>query len=208
MTELDHALDASAPATSHRTAERDSALKELISSTRPRRRAGLRGAAIATGAAALLGLGGVTAAASLGWTSWWAEDAVNDITYTLPSGAECEGILGNFRGNADEVSAAEDFMAQPRLLERLDVEAEYDRALAATYVATLDDGAEVDAGPGTPYWSADRHYAMAVGHATSDALYEHLRELGVLDRLSYETEYRCPELVPADLEAREIRSDW
>ncbi|GIG53540.1 hypothetical protein [Demequina activiva] len=205
---LDERLDSSAPATTAPTADRAEALRHLISATGPRRRTRLRAGAAVAGGLALLGVGSVAAADAWGWTSWWADDAVSEVTYTLPSGAVCEGILGNFRGAAEEVQAAEEFMAQPDLLDRVDVETHYADARAANYVAILDDGIEVDAGPGTPYWSADDRYAQAVGLATSDALHDHLRDVGVLERLSYEAESRCPGLVPAELRSREIRSDW
>ncbi|WP_062135840.1 hypothetical protein [Demequina aestuarii] len=206
--ELDAKLNASVPVTTHRTRERDDALRAMVAATRPKRRLRPRMGVAIAGGIALVGAGGVAAADALGWTSWWADDAVNEVTYTLPSGAVCEGILGNFRGTSEEVEAAEEFMAQPDLFDSVDVETHYADARAANYVATLDDGTEVDAGPGTPYWSADDRYADAVGLATSVALHDHLRDLGVLERLSYEAESRCPGSVPAELRAREIRSDW
>jgi len=70
----------------------------------------------------MLGFGGATAAAAFDWHSPWADDAAAEVTYTLPSGAVCTGIIGNFKGEDEAVAAAEAFMGQPTLIETLDID--------------------------------------------------------------------------------------
>ncbi len=199
---LDALLDGSAPQVSAVTRERSTAMGALLDEVRPvRPRRSWRTWAAFGGAALLLGAGGVATAESRPWESWWADDAVTELSYTLPSGAVCTGILGNVYGPEESVEAAEEFLARPDLLEILEpaIEAQVGDLVDAVRTAELADGQTVDAGPGTPYWSDDVAYHDAVWDAAVDAMYAQLEEDGYeIDGLSISGEERCPALVPAE----------
>lgn len=190
--QLDALLDASAPTITQRTAERDDALHAMVVVARPRRRVRPRAGMAIVGGISLAGLGGVAVAAGLGWTAWWADDAVNEFSYTVPSGVVCTQIIGNFRGDPEAVAAAEDFMAQPDLFQTLDIDQALADVRADTHMRELPDGSNVPAGPGTPYWSEDRALTNAVSHASSTALIRELESRGLeTDGFNWEAEQRC-----------------
>ncbi len=207
---LTDALDASAPLTAEFTHERESALEALVTATKPasRRRRRARTGAVVAGSALLVGLGGVAVAEEVGWTSWWADDAAAEVTYTLPSGLECTEIVGNFKGDPEAVALAEEFMARPDLMESIDPSARYQEAREANRVAHLADGSTEPAGPGTIYWSDDAEYRYALDVAVTEAMYAYMEEHGGdLDGLTSEGEISCPGLVVPDLRGVEITSD-
>lgn len=123
---LDLALDASAPPTSSDTVQRAPALKALArevptqTSRRRHRKPLVLGGVIGV---LMLGFGGAAAASAFDWHSPWADDAAAEVTYTLPSGAVCTGIIGNFKGEDEAVAAAEALMRQPKLIKTLDIDA-------------------------------------------------------------------------------------
>lgn len=206
-TELEEMLNASAPTTTRRTDERADALRAMVSATRPRRRLRPRVGVAIAGGIALLGVGGVAAAEGLGWTVPWADEAVNEVTYTLPSGAVCTGIYGGFWGGPLEVEAAEAVMSRPDLIETLDIDRHYDGQRAKHYTATLEDGSRVPAGPGTPYWSDDEVYHRAVTLAASDAIWDEIDARGIeSDILEWQSDSQCPGMVYAELSAPETWS--
>lgn len=197
---LDQQLDTSAPSTSADTVERVAALQALARETGPQPRSRRRRSVVISSIAGLLalGIGGAAAASAFNWHSPWADDAVAEITYALPSGAVCTGIIGNFKGDPDTVAAAEEFMSQPNLLEAIDADAEFEKKKASAdnygYYEGVDNGETLlYMGPGSPYWSDDQAYERAVLHAASNAITAQLDAKGVTeDGLEWESEQTCP----------------
>lgn len=174
---LDEQLARSTPTTSAHTLERDHAVRDLITKTRPRSVGRRRRAlGVAVSVAALVGLGGAAVADS-NWNSWWAPAAVHEYEYTVPSGGTCTGIIGNVDGlDSAAVAAAEDFLAREDLLELVDLESS--RQLEQQPPAHLGEDYRV--------WST---MDTSVFVATLD----HVRSLGLsVEDLSYEAEFYCP----------------
>lgn len=200
---LDDALRSASPLTTADSPELDAQLQVMIADAerearparrpRPLRRVGLGITA------AVLVFGGATAAAAGGqimdW-SWWAEDPEYTLTYTLPSGAECESRIGNYQGaDPAAVEAIRDYASGVDLLEVADIDgaiAEY-RA-GGTYFMN-PDGTQEDAGFGTEHYKADHEYSTAVWNAVSQVIDEEMKRQGFPDGAlgdSYMGETTCP----------------
>lgn len=61
--------------------------------------------------------------AAFDWHVPWANDAAAKYIYTLPSGAECTGIVGNVTGPPDAVAAANAFLGRDDLIKTIDIDA-------------------------------------------------------------------------------------
>ncbi|WP_430868613.1 hypothetical protein [Demequina aurantiaca] len=207
---LDHQLDASEPPTSPSTVQSAAALQALARETAPPPTTRHRRSVVIGSIAGVLalGIGGAAAASAFDWHSPWADDAAAEITYTLPSGAVCTGIIGNFKGDADAVRAAEAFMAQPNLVETLDIQSALSEYESDTFTQHLENGTVVDGGPGTPYWSDDSAYEIAVGTAAADAMLADLETQNIdRDGINWEGEYNCPGRALSEYDANRLASN-
>ena len=198
--DLDTLLSASSPATSPDGPVREAALEAIARDSRPSRGRRVRRPLLAgAGALALVLAGGMAASAAFDWHVWWADEAAAEVTYTLPSGAVCTGIVGNVTGPPDAVAAANELLVRDDLFSIIDIDAAIADLRATPTMHTLPDGTIVDGGPGTEYSTADYEYEHAVDLAVSAALWDTLGEQGfALQGVSYEGVLNCPD---ADLPA-------
>jgi hypothetical protein len=151
------------------------------------------------GALALVFAGTAGASAAFDWHAPWADEAAAAVTYTLPSGAVCTGIVGNVTGPPDAVAAANEFLGRDDLLDVIDIDAAITYLRSTPDAHRLSNGQVVDAGPGTEYWTADFEYEHALDMAVSTALWDALRAQGFTpEGMSYEGVLNCPD---ADLPA-------
>ncbi|WP_291383142.1 hypothetical protein [Demequina sp.] len=193
--ELDALLSASSPATSEHGPVRTAALETMARDARPSRgRRVRRPVLVGAGALALVFAGGMGASAAFDWHLPWQNDAAGSYVYTLPSGAECSGILGNVQGPANIVAATNAFMARSDLLDVIDVDAAIAFLRANPMTHVLPDGSEVAVVPGSPYWTADYEYELAFQKAFQDGLRADLAAEGYdLNSLtSFEEGFTCP----------------
>ena len=154
---------------------------------------------VGVGAVVLLGLGGVGAAAAStwgGWEPWWTDDANGTFSYTLPSGAVCEELLGNIQGldpAADE--AIRGWFDQTDVVAQAEVEAEIQRMREdPDSTLVLADGTKVDSSYGTDYYhSADEEYQLAMSRAVGNLMTAELARLGLDATLaSFDGAASCP----------------
>jgi hypothetical protein len=96
------------------------------------------------------------------------------------------------KGPADAVAAANVFLGRDDLFKIINIDAAL--AFERQGPNTFDSGgSQVDAGPGTAYWTADLEYEHAVSWAVSTALWDALKAQGYnLDAMSYEGALNCP----------------
>lgn len=184
---LDVLLDASAPSTPapsaalHAEAVAMIATVSTADATTSRRRLP-RVAVIGIVGGALLGVGGVAAAATtLGDWSPWAQQPDAAFTYTLPSGAVCEQRMGNVQAADQEAAqAARDWLAEVDVFALADVDGRIQMFREdPDHTRVLEDGTEVPAGYGTDeYFSPDREYDLAVNHAVAEMIVDELARQG------------------------------
>lgn len=106
MDELAKQLDGSSPVKDLTAGERRAVrmMVEKVSPSKNRPRV-VRPIAIGSIAVALLGGGGVAAAAVTGlWDKWAEDDPLAILHYELPSGLACEMRIGNVQGAPAEIS--------------------------------------------------------------------------------------------------------
>jgi hypothetical protein len=144
-----------------------------------------------------VGAGGAAAAAA--WTGWvapWAAQPTGAFTYTLPSGAVCEEQIGPPDGlDAKRLAALRDWFARTDVMAEADVQGRIDELRSETDATMLlEDGTEVAAGYGTPYYpSPDEEYQQAVDIAVKDLADAELKRLGRVEPLhSWSEEVHCP----------------
>lgn len=200
--DLDTLLSESAPTTSQDGPVRAAALEAMARDARPSRRNVRRPLAIGAGAFALVLAGGMAAGAAFDWHVPWANEAPLNYAYTLPSGAQCSGIMGNVKGPPDAVAAANAFLGRPDLLQVIDINAAIASLREGPDTYARGDGSQVDAGPGTPYWTPDYEYELAFGQAVQAALWDALASDGYsLSDMSMEGVGMCPGAqVPASMD--------
>jgi hypothetical protein len=175
--ELDALLNASAPATSQHGPERTAALEAMARDSRPTRRRTRRPLAIGAGAFALVLAGGVAAGAAYDWHVPWQDDAA-PFAFTLPSGAECTGIMGNVQGQADAVAATKALLGRSNLVDVIDIDAGIAWLRAHPMTDRLADGSEEVVVPGSPHWTADFEYQLGFQIAYQDAIRSNLAAQG------------------------------
>ncbi|WP_167047540.1 hypothetical protein [Salinibacterium sp. ZJ454] len=181
---FDRRLDASAPDTSVLTPELHAEIarmaataKRELSSRRPRH---LSRAAI-FGVAAVIGLGGVGAAAAATFYEWglpWASNPDGIVHFTLPSGTDCELRVGNFGAeNLEAAAAAREFAGRADILDRADVQGTFEEMRSAEI--TVVGGGET---PGD-----DSFYKAAVARAVGLVISEELQRQG-FDTVGFSSE--------------------
>lgn len=148
--DLDTLLSECAPAISEHGPLRGAALEAMARDARPTPRRVRRPLAIGAGAFALLLAGGAAAGAAYDWHVPWQDDAA-PFAFALPSGAECNGILGNVQGPADEVAATNAFLGRSNLLDVVDIDAGIAWLRAHPMPFQLADGSEEIMVPGSPH---------------------------------------------------------
>lgn len=175
---LDDLLDRSAPAT--RAAEpKDLAALSTAARDAATRRRRLPRVAIGVGIAALLvGGAGVAVANDLIWSSW-VTVPVGSYSFTLPSGATCTTQSGDVESADPAVQAAVEEFYRGDPMSRVDVDSALAELRADPVVATLEDGSTEVLVPGSPHFSFDEEYKLAIGVAVGDALAAHLAERGI-----------------------------
>lgn len=192
--DLDTLLSESAPLTSQDGPVRAAALEAMARDARPSRGRRVRRPLLAgAGALALVFAGGMAASAAFDWHVPWANDAVAEVTYTLPSGELCPAIIGNLKGSPRAVEAAEELLGDPGFIATIDLDAAFAKyKQAAAEGETYFEGELVDGGPGTQYWDEDREWVESSGAAIVSAVEMHLDELGLAGELeSFDSEYLC-----------------
>lgn len=196
---LDDLLDASSPATSRPSSVvDDEVVRMIVGAEREARPAGVlrhlpRPAA--AGVALAIVLGGAGAAAATGTWSPWAQAPDGVLTYTLPSGAQCEQRLGDVRGGRGEV--VREFLRttdlQALVSEGVDDAIAEIRTEENSFVHP--DGTREPAGYGTERYNADQEYQSAVWRVINEAVSEELDRSGTdpaeVD-LSWGGEANCP----------------
>jgi len=202
--DLDELLDASSPPTTPITAEVAAEISRLRSVTLPapgRRgpRRWARPVGVTLAAVALLG-GAASAAAATGlWTVPWAPAALTSFTYTLPSGAQCEQIIGNVTGSDPAQVEAVEYVYRSTDFDALLT----DEAIAATITQRRAagpglyqnaDGSTAPSGYGTTHYNADEEYSTAVYDIVVTAVYDELSSRGIEigSDVSYQSQWNCP----------------
>ncbi|NYI42229.1 hypothetical protein [Demequina lutea] len=175
--DLDTLLSECAPAISEHGPLRGAALEAMARDARPTPRRVRRPLAIGAGAFALLLAGGAAAGAAYDWHVPWQDDAA-PFAFALPSGAECNGILGNVQGPADEVAATNAFLGRSNLLDVVDIDAGIAWLRAHPMPFQLADGSEEIMVPGSPHWTADFEYELGFQMAYQDAIRSNLAAQG------------------------------
>ena len=186
---LDDLLDQSAP---HTTVITESVADELTrlrvatsaeTATMPHRRPWKRPAF--AGLASVLLLGGAVNATAAVTNSWvpWAQAPAASMTYTLPSGVECERRIGNILGQDPRVvDAVENFYRTTdlgSLLTQEKIASTIESSRQAANVNVGADGSLESAGYGTVHYSADQEYEWAVTRIVSAAVSAELSSLGI-----------------------------
>ncbi len=202
---LDDLLDASAPAPT--LDKRD--VRAMVADARREVRVAPRAkrAAAITGVLALLMAGGAGVATAADYFDWapWAQDPVGAYTYELPSGAACEVRFGNVqivdRKDRDRREEIEQDLrewfngtdvAGAALADVNDYIAD---SRAGEHKMQLEDGSQVPAGYGTPYYDADLEYQAALSQSIDDKVMAESERLGYADEIaSLEGHGYCPEL--------------
>ncbi len=176
--DLDLLLAGSAPGVSRPTAERSEALVHLVTATRLQalrgpgrpRRVPRAAAFVGAGALVLAGAGAAAAVVHSHWQVPWADDAVAQLRFTVPSGAQCEAIIGGFSGPHDTVAAAERYVHSTDLASVVDLDAAY----AQVRLASID-GSEL---PPTDE-NNDTRYRIAVSEAVYGAIAKEMGRQGL-----------------------------
>lgn len=207
---IERMLTASAPSTTPVTADVEDELARMSVRARtdhaPVRRLAPRVAAIAVVGALALGGAGAAAAATGGWSAWWAEKPDGVVSYTLPSGAQCEYRFGGMMiGTAHE--PIRDFAREWY------ASADLDRIVSDGVQANIqaqradrdrwfvnDDGTREPAWYGTDRYATpdaeyDRAAQMSISHAFDAALRASDLDLEAASEgrgLSIEGEGNCP----------------
>jgi hypothetical protein len=156
------------------------------------------------GLAAVLAISGAGAAAAAtgGFTSWWADEADAVYTFTLPSGAVCEARWGNVMGDfsADGArEAARNYLRSVDGVDQADIDAQIARMRADrdTWFQNAD-GTREPAWYGTAkYMSPDSEYEHALSSVVTNALWDELERQGFdaeedLRNVSVSGEVNCP----------------
>ncbi|MDY0914500.1 hypothetical protein [Rathayibacter festucae] len=157
---------------------------------------------VVAGVATLLLFGGAatTAAATGLWQPpWWADEALTSFSYTLPSGAECNRLVGVVQGSDPESIAIVESFYRDTDIDALLAEDAIDTAITQirsednTFVT--DDGSVEPAGWGTAHYSADQEYDSAVSRIVTNAVGAKLDAEGLLgfdQNLTYLGNANCP----------------
>lgn len=156
-----------------------------------------RTATIAT--AAVLAVGGMSAAAATVASDWapWAQQPDHTLTYTLPSGAQCEQRIGGMTGDDPAViAAAKEFARTHDLMSLADIDGVIARFRTGNHVNVDENGIEYPAPYGTPrYFNPDAEYQVAVSQALNELIGAELDRQG-FDAgeagFSFLGEARCP----------------
>lgn len=212
--QLDDLLDNSAPRLADPSPELANEVVAMVGATerearaagvqrhRPRaagaRQRRLRTAVVGT--AAVLVLGGVSAAAAVTWMDWapWAQSPNAAYTYELPSGAVCEQRLGNVQSTDEAVNqAVRDYVAEVNLLALADVDWAIQVLRSGEPVHVLEDGTQVPGGYGTEFYNADSEYVQALTMAVAEVVNVELERQGfdLADPslgLTYDGQVHCP----------------
>ncbi|PTL71240.1 hypothetical protein C1I63_18555 [Rathayibacter caricis DSM 15933] len=157
---------------------------------------------VVTGVATLLLFGGAatTAAATGLWQPpWWADEALTSFSYTLPSGAECNHLVGVVQGSDPESIAIVESFYRDTDIDALLNEDAIDTAIAQIRseenMFVNDDGSKEPAGWGTAQYSADHEYDSAVSRILMNAVDAKLDAEGLLgfdQNLTYLGNGNCP----------------
>lgn len=200
---LDVLLDESSPRTSTVTDDVAVELAELqqlaAAETRVSRHRWARPAV--AGVASLVLLGGMATAAAAATGAWspWAETPDASITYSLPSGIQCEERMGDVQGtDPAAVAVVENFYQTTdidALLSNGALEGTIAQLRSENNLIVNDDGSLSPAGYGTRFYNADSEYSTAVGRIISNALDAELAGRGIdggASNLSIAGEAHCP----------------
>lgn len=202
---LDDLLDQSAPRTTVMTESVADELTRLRVATsvetasvtvrRPWRRP------VIAGLASVLLLGGAATATAAVTNSWvpWAQTPVASMTYTLPSGVECEERIGNVLGHDPRaVDVVENFYRTTdigSLLTEEKIASTIEWIRQDSNIAVNADGSTEPAGYGTVHYNADEEYQQAVSMIVTAAVSTELADQGIdgADRnLSSDSQAFCP----------------
>lgn len=204
---LNELLDQSAPRTSPMTPTLARELVRLRASSRATGKTApwIRPTLASFAAAALLAGVGTAAAASGTWVLPWAEsNPVVSITYTPPSGIECELRIGGIASSVPAVQAAvEDFYRTTDMDQLVTADAirnmiEVRRAQADDLGGaawTHEDGTTKPSGIGTAHYDADQEYGDAVLAIVFTAMDDDLASQGLayVDKdWTLQAEPKCP----------------
>jgi hypothetical protein len=165
------------------SAHLDAELKALVAATRPASRgtgAPHKRATIATLAVlgfAVFGGVGVAAAATVDSWAWWETGSDRILSYTLPTGAECEHHLGRVESADEELTAAaREILATADFEAMINLEAEYDRVLTDATRYASDPSAQVGDAYTIP--SPEELYQTAMFQGIHESLTAELEERG------------------------------
>lgn len=160
------------------------------------------------------------AAVTIDWSSYWSTSTTTEwaewaqspdavVTYTLPSGRNCELRLGEFAFSpADDrpadvpadpraLSAAVDFVHSSLVVTDADVQKAVAENRSDRNVIVDEDGDETPFGYGTGNDDADVEYDTAVPEAVWDAIDAHLSGMGLSSTgLTYLSQQQCSDETP------------
>lgn len=157
-------------------------------------------AVVVAGVLAFGGAGAAAAATGGWWTSWWAGDPDYEYYYPLPSGAQCEVLLGNITvtaGPPEVEGAIEEILSADDLVAADEIATEIARMRADKDVWWVGTGgAKEPAWYGTEHYpSPDQEYSNAIGNVITAHVSRELRQHGFdTDQIGYsiEQENNCP----------------
>lgn len=186
---LDDLLDQSAPRTTVITESVADELTRLRVATRVETATGTvrrswRRPAVA-GLASVLLLGGAATATAAVMNSWvpWAQTPVASMTYTLPSGTQCEERIGNVRGQDPHVvDVVENFYRTTdigSLLTKEKIASTIKWIRQDSNIAVNAEGLTEPAGYGTVHYNADQEYQQAVSMIVTAAVSTELSNQGL-----------------------------
>ncbi|PPF69109.1 hypothetical protein C5C46_13600 [Rathayibacter sp. AY1E6] len=200
---LDVLLDESSPRTSTVTDDVAVELAELqqlaAAEARVSRHRWVRPAV--AGVASLVLLGGMATAAAAATGAWspWAETPDASITYSLPSGVQCEERMGDVQGTDPAAVAVVENFYQTTDIDALLSDGALQETIAQLRTEDRSfinaDGSRTPAGYGTEFYNADREYSTAVGRIISNALDAELAAQNVdvdAANISIAGEAHCP----------------
>lgn len=185
---LDALLRNAAPETTQVNTEIEEELARIVVRSRvdtrearpPRRMRGV--AAISFAAVVALGGAGAAAASTVDEWAWWAQDPTGTLTYTLPSGKECEQRLGDVNSTIPELTtAARDYLGSMDVFQAIDIDEEF--ALAKKEAQRYADNPAAQVGDPFVMPSDDELYETALFFGISKALTEEMERSGFSRRI-------------------------
>jgi hypothetical protein len=197
---LDGLLHASAPAVQEPSAALRAEARSMIAAARhgdgrqTRRRRLSRTAVAGIAVGSLLSVGGLSAAAAtIDRWSWWAQEPDAAVTFTLPSGAECEYRIGGASDLTPQTAqAVRKWASSVDVSTDIDIDRAIERLRAQDFIEVQDDGTEIVGGYGTDhYYTPDREYHVAVTQALGDAISDEMNRQGLQDYANYMGETIC-----------------